>query len=112
VPVQDAVSAFVEILAHGSRGEAYNVCSGTETPLREVLQYFLSLATAPVTVRFDPSRARPSEQRRVVGSCRKLEMTTGWKPISDRKVLLREVLDSWRESVKGAEKCDRRSQET
>ena len=77
VAVQDAVSAFVDILAQPGRAEAYNVCSGKETALQHVLDVLLSLSSAAITVGFDSSRARPAEQRRVVGSCRKLQMATG-----------------------------------
>jgi GDP-4-dehydro-6-deoxy-D-mannose reductase len=101
VAVEDAVDAFVAILAHGESGEAYNVCSGTETPVQKVLDLLLSAASTPVTVRFDPSRARPAEQRRVVGSCRKLETSTGWKPVVSLEATLRDVLDYWRARLAG-----------
>jgi GDP-4-dehydro-6-deoxy-D-mannose reductase len=99
VAVQDAVSAFVGILARGRSGEAYNICTGTETRLQHVLDVLLSLAGAPLTVRFDTSRARATEQRRVVGSCRKLDFDTGWKPTLDLASSLKEVLDFWRVSL-------------
>jgi len=99
VAVQDAVSGFVAILAAGRRGEAYNICSGTETPLQEILDALLLLARTSVSVHFDPSRSRPAEQRRVVGSYRKLNSATGWKPDIDLAKTLQGVVNHWRLSL-------------
>jgi GDP-4-dehydro-6-deoxy-D-mannose reductase len=96
IAVTDAVRAFVAILAHGITGEAYNVCSGTEVSMQYVLERLLSFARSPVTARFDPSRARPAEQRRVVGSYEKLQAASGWRPQADFGRTLHEVIDDWR----------------
>jgi GDP-4-dehydro-6-deoxy-D-mannose reductase len=96
VAVGDVVSAFAAILATGGPGEAYNVCSGVELLLRNILDQMLSRARAPIAIRFDRLRARPSEQRRVVGSSRKLQAATGWRPETDLAKTLQDVVEYWR----------------
>jgi GDP-4-dehydro-6-deoxy-D-mannose reductase len=99
VSVQDTVSGFAAILAAGSAGEAYNICSGTETQIQEILDRLLAVARTPIAVRFDSSRARLAEQRRVIGSYQKLNSATGWKPSVDLANTLQQVIDHWRTSL-------------
>ena len=102
IAVSDVVSGFASALARGVAGDAYNLCSGTETRIQEMLDRLVSLARTPVTIRFDPSRARPSEQRRVIGTYRKLNAATGWKPIADIATTLEEIVADWRNPRRAA----------
>jgi len=96
IAVQDVVKGFASILAKGHAGDAYNVCSGVETVLQDLLLQLLALSTVTVRVRSDPERVRPAEQRRVVGSYGKLNAIAGWKPGIDLAGTLREVIGDWR----------------
>lgn len=102
IAVSDVVSGFAAALSGGVAGEAYNLCSGKETRIQEILDRIVSFARTSVTVRFDPSRARPSEQRRVIGSYRKLNAATGWKPIAGLATTLENVVDDWRNPHRAA----------
>jgi GDP-4-dehydro-6-deoxy-D-mannose reductase len=76
--VRDVVEAYLLLLEQGRRGEDYNVCSGSEQSIRDVLMRLLQLAGVEAAVEQDPLRLRRAEQRRICGSPRKLERDTGW----------------------------------
>jgi GDP-4-dehydro-6-deoxy-D-mannose reductase len=104
VDVRDAVAAFAAILRSGRRGEAYNICSGREILLTNLLAELIVAASVPVAVVVDPARVRPAEQRRVRGAYDKLATATGWQPGMPLASTLRAVLDDWR--VRGAPPAD------
>lgn len=78
--VRDVVAAYAAILSRGRPGAVYHVASGIERRVREILgQICHQLGVSP-EIRVDPSRLRPSEQRRMVASAAKLRQDTGWAP--------------------------------
>jgi GDP-4-dehydro-6-deoxy-D-mannose reductase len=78
--VADVVRAYGLMLTHGRNGEIYNVCSGIERSVRDLLNRLLVLSDVVADVVTDPARYRPSEQARVYGSHKKLSDHTGWQP--------------------------------
>jgi GDP-4-dehydro-6-deoxy-D-mannose reductase len=99
VDARDAVAAFVAILRAGRRGEAYNVCSGREVLLSDLLARLVALANASVQIVVDSARVRPAEQRRVCGSYEKLAAETGWQPVISLDESLRWTLEGWRRAT-------------
>ena len=93
--VRDVVEAYLLLLDRGVNGEAYNVCSGTEHAVRDVLHQLLRLAGVDAVVERDPSRVRPSEQKRMCGNPRKLERDTGWSRRFTLDASLADVLRDW-----------------
>ena len=93
--VRDVVRAYLLLLEHGRNGEAYNVCSGAEYAIRDILQQLLRLRGVSAEVRRDPSRIRPAEQRRICGSPRKLERDTGWTRRFSLEQSLADILNDW-----------------
>lgn len=93
--VRDVVQAYLLLLEQGRCGEAYNVCSGLEHSIREVLARLLELAGVDAAVEEDRSRLRNAEQRRVCGSPRKLERDTGWTRRYSLDTSLRDILTDW-----------------
>ena len=93
--VRDIVRAYSLLLEYGKNGEAYNVCSGKERTIRDLLDIMLSLSKVEVEIRKDVSRMRPSEQRRVRGDFSKLKSDTGWSPQIPLEQTLTDVLDYW-----------------
>ena len=59
--VRDVVRAYWMLLERGEAGVAYNVCSGTGRPVRQLLDLLLAASGARVEVRVDPERLRPSD---------------------------------------------------
>ncbi len=77
--VRDVVAAYRLLLERGTSGEAYNVCSGEGRSIRSVLDELIELTKVTVDVTVDPSRLRPAEIPRLVGSPTKLR-ALGWEP--------------------------------
>ncbi len=95
--VQDVIEAYLLLLEKGRSGEVYNVCSGQERRVRDLIVEIAGLAGVDVELVQDPARMRRAEQRRVVGSSEKLQKETGWKPGVKITETLRRVLSDWEE---------------
>ena len=93
--VRDVVQAYLLLLEQGKRGEVYNVCSGSEQSIRDVLIRLLQLAGVEAAVEQDPLRLRRAEQRRIYGSPRKLERDTGWARRYSLNTSLADILNDW-----------------
>jgi GDP-4-dehydro-6-deoxy-D-mannose reductase len=93
--VRDVVHAYVRLLASGRSGEVYNVCSGIERNVGEVLRRMLQLAGVEADIKVAEEKLRPNEQRRHCGSNRKLCDDTGWQPRIPFDQSLHELLRSW-----------------
>jgi len=93
--VRDVLQAYLALLEHGRSGEIYNVCSGVERQVRDLIMQMASLAGVEVELVQDVSRMRLSEQRRVVGCSQKLQKETGWKPGVSITETLQSVLSDW-----------------
>jgi GDP-4-dehydro-6-deoxy-D-mannose reductase len=93
--VRDVVQAYLLLLERGSAGEVYNVCSGSEQSVRDLLARLLRLAGVEASIELDHARLRRSEQRRICGSPRKLERDTGWKREYSLDATLTDIIDDW-----------------
>jgi GDP-4-dehydro-6-deoxy-D-mannose reductase len=93
--VRDVLQAYLALLKHGRNGEIYNVCSGVEQRVRDLIIQMANLAGVEVDLIQDSSRMRLSEQRRVVGCSKKLQKETGWKPGTSITETLQSVLSDW-----------------
>ena len=78
--VRDVARAYDLILSRGRPGALYNVCSGRETRMRDVLDELIRLSGRNVRVVEDPALRREQEQQRLCGSCSALQAATGWQP--------------------------------
>ena len=97
--VRDVVQAYFHLLEKGRSGEVYNVCSGIERNIRELIMHMADLAKVAVTLEQDPARIRRSEQRRVAGNSARLRAETGWQPHITTTTTLHDVLRDWEERV-------------
>lgn len=93
--VRDVLTAYFGLLDRGATGETYNVCSGREYRVRDLIGQMATLAGVELEIRQDPQRMRRAEQRRVCGSHAKLHAQTGWKPAIAMEQTLQAVLDDW-----------------
>ena len=75
--VRDVIAAYVALIERGRRGEAYNVGSGREIRIRDLLERLLELAEVDAEVGTDAARVRPDEQLRVCADVSKIRMDTG-----------------------------------
>lgn len=93
--VRDVIKAYLLLLDKGVSGEVYNVCSGQERLLRELITEMARLSGVEVELVQDLARMRRADQRRVVGSSEKLQRETGWKPGINITDTLQSVLSDW-----------------
>ena len=94
--VRDIVRGYWLALEHGQAGEVYNLCSGRETSIRELLDILIGLSRARVSVQVDPQRLRPSDVRRLRGDGTKFATHTGWRPEIPLEQTLADLLNYWR----------------
>jgi len=94
--VRDMVRAFVLLMEHGVKGEAYNAGSGTTHSIRTLLDRLLAQARCRVEVRERRDSSRSSDTPISRADVRKLHAATGWTPKYSFDQTLADVLDDWR----------------
>ncbi|MBV2233934.1 MAG: GDP-mannose 4,6-dehydratase [Sterolibacterium sp.] len=99
--VRDLAHAYMSLLTGGEHGGIYNVCSNTETSIRELLDRLVRMGGVAPEIRQLQSLRRPGGQRRVRGDNTKLCVATGWQPRIPLDDSLRDVLRYW-ENVESA----------
>ena len=97
--VLDLCEGYLTLLAQGRAGEVYNLCSGRELRLRDLLDAMLARANCPLRVVPDPARMRAADQPRVVGDPGKAFRDTGWQAQRPLEPLLDDVIDYWRREL-------------
>ncbi|WP_039948377.1 GDP-mannose 4,6-dehydratase [Leptospira fainei] len=90
--VQDVIEAYILLAERGMTGEIYNICSGTETKISEVLNWMIEFSKVSITPKIDPARIRAAEMLRSVGDNSKLK-SLGWKPKIAIKDAVREIFE-------------------
>lgn len=95
--VRDVLDAYFFLLEDGVSGETYNVCSGHERRIRDLLDTMLRMAGVTAEVRTDSALLRPNEQTRMQGSYGKLHQHTGWKPQCSLEDTLATLINWWQD---------------
>lgn len=93
--VRDVALAYFALLDRGRNGSAYNVGSGRETPMHDVLDTLMSIAGVRAKVRPNPALIRADEQRRAVACVDSIARDTGWAPAIPLPTTLADVIDDW-----------------
>ncbi len=100
--VRDLVEVYWALVQKGRPGEAYNVCSGVDYSIQEILDELLSQSEIDIKIESDPARMRKTDIPVLRGDNGKLRKLLGSTPAFSLKDTLRDVLDWWRtEVVKG-----------
>ncbi len=92
--VRDVARAYLALFHRGTRGEAYNVCSGVGRTPRQILETLLQVSGIRATVAPAPERQRPSDVPALIGSAAKLTAATGWTPAISFEQTLRDLLSA------------------
>jgi len=101
--VRDIVRGYWSLLERGEPGEVYNLCSGQTWAIREVLDFLVKASSAAtVTIQPRADRMRPSDVPLLIGDASKIERATGWRTHIPFEQTLRDLLDYWRQRVRGA----------
>ena len=91
VDVRDVARALRLAATLGDAGAVYNVCSGTATPIRRLVEELLELAGLDVPVDYAPEPAALNV-RGHAGSAERLRAATGWEPERSLRESLADVL--------------------
>ena len=103
--VLDVIDGYLLLLERGQPGEVYNLCSGTGSSIRELLDELQRLIGTHAEVRVDPQRLRPVEIPWLVGDPTRME-SLGWRRVRTVRDALSDVIESLggrRPSVTGSE---------
>jgi GDP-4-dehydro-6-deoxy-D-mannose reductase len=94
--VRDMVLGYWLALEKGEPGEVYNICSGKDYSIRQVLDLLLGMTECKIEVRSDAKRLRPSDVPVLRGDNSKFRQATGWEPRIPFEETLRDTLEYWR----------------
>lgn len=94
--VRDVVVAYRLLIQHGEPGSTYNICSGKDVMVGDVVRRLVELAGADLVLETDPALVRPVDVPVLVGDATKLHTATGWSPTWSLDQTLESVLDYWR----------------
>lgn len=97
--VRDVVRAYFALLDKGRSGEVYNVGSGRETRMSDVLDALLATAGVTAEIVTDRDLLREGEQRRACADVRKIARDTGWSSSIPMSRTLADMLDDWRKRI-------------
>ena len=99
--VRDTVRAYPLVVARGTPGRPYNVCSGRAWRIRDLLNVLIAMSHRAITCEIDPSRLRPSDNPLILGDPSRILAQTGWTPEIPVARTLADLLDYWRRETGG-----------
>jgi len=97
--VKDTVRGFYLAAMKGRRGETYNLCAAKTYEVGELLQFAIDLSGLKVEVRPTLRLMRPSDEKIIFGSTKKIHKDTGWKPVMSIKQTLTSMLEYWEHAM-------------
>ncbi len=96
--VRDTVEAYWLATQLCNVAEPYNICSGEDHSIQEILDDLITISGKKIDVEQDPNRMRPSDIMVLLGSCAKFKKTTGWSPKYTYKQTLTDLYESFANS--------------
>ena len=93
--VRDMVRAYWLAARDGESGGVYNIGTGVELSIREVLDRLIGLSPVPIEVRVDEDRYRPCDVPVLVCDSTRIKELTGWEPKIDLAITLKDILADW-----------------
>lgn len=97
--VRDIVRGYVDLLEGGTPGEVYNLGSGRDLSIGDLVEIFRSLARCPIRHEVDPALIRPVDVPVSVCDASKARAAIGWEPRIPVRESIAAVLDEWRLAV-------------
>lgn len=91
--VRDVVRGYAALFAQGHAGATYVLGSGVERRVRDMIAFMCRTCGVDPEIRQEPSRLRPSEQRRMVADAALIRAHTGWSPAYTIEATLRDVIE-------------------
>jgi len=93
--VSDAVRGFYLAAKKGKPGEAYNLCASRTYEIGELLRTAIRLSKVKAEIRPVRRLMRPSDERIIFGSTKKIRRDTNWRPLVSIEQTLKAMLDYW-----------------
>lgn len=98
--VRDMVNGYYLAALKCTPGEVYNICSGKEWMIKDMLSKLISMSKyKKIEIEQDQNRLRPSDVPILLGDNSKFVKATGWKPKIKFENTLKDLLEYWRERV-------------
>ena len=97
--VRDVARAYRLLAERGEPG-IYNICSGSSTSARELLEMLAEAAGAGLDHQVDPALVRAHEVMEVRGAPDRLKAATGWEPEIPLERTLADTVAWWREQIR------------
>jgi GDP-4-dehydro-6-deoxy-D-mannose reductase len=91
--VRDVAGAYLRLASDGNVGEVYNVCSGRDVSMREVVDELARLAGVRVEARQDPELVRPVDNPMLRGDPSRIFAQTGWQAATPLSTTLADLLE-------------------
>lgn len=101
--VRDMVRGYWLALEKGKPGEVYNIASGKDYTIRQILDLLLGYSTVKVRIEMNPDRLRPSDVPILLGDSAKFRRATGWAPTIPFEKTLEDLLNYWRTEIQKTE---------
>jgi GDP-4-dehydro-6-deoxy-D-mannose reductase len=95
--VRDTARYVKVIGSHGEGGEVFNVCSGRNFSIRQILEILLAKARKPIRVEVDADKFRPVDTPVLSGDCSLIHSRFGLSPEYSIEQTLGDLLNYWRE---------------
>lgn len=88
--VKDIVSAYQILMRLGVPGEIYNISSGIEISIEDLIKKLITISGEEIVCVTDQERVRTTETSRLIGDNTKMK-TLGWKPKYSLEETLKEI---------------------
>ena len=98
--VRDMVQAYVRLMQHGRRGEAYNVGSGTLVPMQSVVDRLVKMSGVNIEVKQANDSGAGVGTIGPRANTDKLRAETGWTPAYSLDQTLADTLEFWRQKAR------------
>ena len=93
--VRDQVSALITLLEHGKSGEVYNVCSGRNISMKELLDKMIKISNKEISIEEDPEKLRIIDEPIIPGDSSKIRKECSWKQEYDIDTTLKDSIEFW-----------------
>ena len=98
--VRDIVRGYADLIERGTPGDVYNLGSGRDHSIQDLIEMFSALSRCPIRREIDPALIRPVDIPRSVCDASKAQAVVGWTPRIPIRESLSDVLDEWRMASK------------
>lgn len=94
--VRDVAKAYYTLLKKGKSNSVYNICSGNGIMLKEIIETMSKLLNIKIITQTNPALIRPNENRKIIGSYKKMKTDFGWAPQISLEQSLTDIINYWK----------------